>query len=459
MRSNIIIVANRLPFSISEGSDGLVCQPSPGGMASALGPVCDRYNATWIGWAGLDRTLTATERAQLEIPSYAHDVHIQTEAYDDYYHRVANGALWPILHGMTPRDMYTAAHWESNIAVNKQFAKRIADIAKPNDVIWIHDFHLVMLPEMLKKIGVLGRIGFFLHVPVADTQLLTRLPNWPSMLQSLSCVDMLGVQTKRDATKLKQSFTDHSIALPRIANFPIGINSASFASADHSSAVQRHDTSVRAEAKNKTVILSVSRLDYTKGIVHQLQAIDALLKARPDCNILYKLIVAPSREALSEYRDVKKAVDKLVARIHAHHPHVVAYEYRSVGIDEIMAWYKRADIMLITPIIDGMNLVAKEYVATRREPGVLVLSNTAGAAHQLKEALLIDPTDVSSTVKALKSALSMPIDKRAQRHEALRKNVTTEDVFTWSDTFLATLYANHPSRRPRRRGRTIAATD
>jgi trehalose 6-phosphate synthase/phosphatase len=430
MRPNIIIVANRLPFSIQESPDGLIYQPSPGGMAAALAPVREHYDASWVGWAGLERPLLAAERQALALPSYAHVVDIPTAAYHSYYNQVANGSLWPILHGFAPHHMYSVTDWQSNLTVNQQFASRIVQAAQPKDIIWIHDFHLIMLPGLLRQAGLKNRIGFFLHVPVASPRHFYTLPHCQDMLRSLQATDVCGVQTKRDAANLRECFATFGIAPPAIKHFPVGIDYELFNKPPDHPAVEQN---------NKTLILSVSRLDYTKGIIQQLQAIDALLNGEPNRDILYKLIVAPSREALTEYRDLKNAVNSLVEGINGRHPGAVAYSYHNFTMDELKAWYSRADIMLVTPLIDGMNLVAKEYIAARQRPGALILGGQAGAAAQLPQALLVNPTDIQSIHAALQKALSMPSSECHKRYHAMRQNVVQEDVFAWAKAFIEAL--------------------
>lgn len=436
MRSNIILVANRLPFSIQPGPDGLKCVASPGGMAAALGPVRDHYNARWVGWAGLGRTLHATEWRQLHLPDYAQVVDIPARTYKPYYHDVSNGSLWPILHGFAPRRMYRPADWQAYKAINQQFAEEVIAIAQPNDHIWIHDFHLFLLPGLLRQSLPHAKIGFFLHIPVSNPTLLESVPNWPEILHSLASSDLCGLQTTRDAQNLAQSFAAHGIEPPRLKPFPVGIDYQLFDGAHTRSGVRHHALQLGPHTAGKTLILSASRLDYTKGILEQLRAIDGLLATQPGRNIIFKLIVAPSREALTEYRTLKKQIETRVTDMQKRHAGAIQYTYRSMDFEEITAWYNRADIMFVAPLIDGMNLIAKEYVAARQQPGVLVLSRHAGAAEQLQEALQVDPTDTVATIQALKQAVIMSRGEQDTRHQALRHSVRTDDVLQWAEKFL-----------------------
>lgn len=430
----LIIVANRLPFSIQEQAQGLILKPSPGGMAAALGPVRDRYRAQWVGWHGLNRPLTAAEYRKLVVPRYAHPVDIPAAAYHNYYYAVTNGSLWPVLHGFKPQRLYTDAAWESNRLVNQQFAKVITTKAGPGDVIWIHDFHLFLLPAFLRQAGMTNRISFFLHVPFANPELFGQLPHWQDMLASLQHVNFCGVQTTGDKINMQTLYNKLGKA-PPIHNVPIGIDYAAFTQPATKESADYYKTLER-QMVGKTVALSASRLDYTKGILQQLQAVEQLHERayRPD--FVYKLIVAPSRELLQEYSELKDAIESLVTRINRRFPGAVQYSYRNFGLDELTAWYRRADIMMVTPFIDGMNLVAKEYLAVRKKPGVLILSNAAGAAQQLTRALLVDPRSVDQICTALQKAFTMPSSERAKRFAQLRQNVREYDVFRWAQECL-----------------------
>ncbi len=427
MPKRLIIVANRLPFSIRQSKKGLECAASPGGMASALTPIRAEYNAAWIGWAGLERPLTPIETKQLSLPSYAQVVDIPATMYNDYYYAVANGVLWPAFHGFTPRALYSEQAWQTYVAVNQLFANRSLAQAGGNDQIWIHDFHLFLVPGMLRAGGFTGRIGFFLHVTVAKPKLLASLPHWQDILDSLATVDLCGVQTMRDAHNLKQCYQDANTPAPRIAHFPIGIDTKTFTP---------RGPAVKSDRKT---VLSISRLDYTKGVPGQLRAMQRYLQQHPKASIRYKLVVAPSREGLAEYRNLKQEIDQLVNEIKRAHPGVIDYDYRNLNLQEMMAEYQCADVLVTTPIVDGMNLVAKEYVIAHPNPGVLIISTTIGAAEQLTHALQVAPDNVEQLADALHQALTMADTEKHERWQAMKHNVQTEDVHNWTSSFLQAL--------------------
>ena len=402
-------------------------------MASALGPIQKQRQAIWIGWHGLERPLTASEYKALQLPTFARHVDIPANAYQDYYYGVSNGVLWPALHGFQPRTHFTKEQWEQYRAVNELFAEAVAREAKPDDLIWIHDFHLFLLPGLLRRAGLKNRIGFFLHIPVADSGRLHRTTHWRDALASLAHVDLMGLQTSRDADNLRQAYLAAKLRSPRLGIFPVGIDPTPYRQAAGRPKQQL------APANGRQTVLSISRLDYTKGILEQLQAVDELLTKKPKLHFVYQLIVAPSREGLAEYRELKEKIEKLVADINQRHPGAVDYHYVTYELDDILTAYRQADVMLVTPLIDGMNLITKEYVAARDKPGVLILSKTIGAARQLTAALQVDPGSSKQIAKALAKALSMSSLAKKRRWHSLQRSVETEDVYHWANTFLEQL--------------------
>lgn len=441
----LIVVANRLPVSLVEDPNGtLSLKTSPGGMAAALAPVLSNPSTIWVGYAGSAQLPSPQRLTKLGMPNQLHPLAIPDELYARYYLGVANGSLWPICHGMRPRRMHDQEDWQAYTAVNTQFADAIASVAGPNDVIWIHDFHLFLLPKLLRKRGIHNRIGHFLHVPFPSPSTFSHLPHYQEILDSLCTADLCGVQTARDVRHLRsclKTFAANKSMHPHIQAFPVGIDYTKYNTAPNLPAVRKQTQMLRRRLAGRKVIFSLSRLDYTKGILEQLDAIEQLLMSGRE--VVYKLVVAPSREDLGEYRQLKQSIDERVAQINEHFTGSTAtldYEYRNMGFEELASWYCCADVMLVTPLIDGMNLVAKEYIATRpNNDGVLVLSKTAGAAGQLKDALLVNPRDTAAVTRALQQALAMPGSERHQRNLALRKNVEIEDAYHWAQSFQASL--------------------
>jgi len=453
MAGKLIIVSNRLPVNITEGPDGLGFKTSAGGMAAALNPLLNDKNAVWVGWNGMARALSSDELTQLTLPKQLCPLNLSVELYQAYYYHFSNGTLWPICHGFEPRQRYDATDWQAVGAVTQQFADAVMAIAEPDDLIWVHDFHLVMLPHYLRERGCKNRIGYFLHIPFANAELFRSLPNHKEMLASLATADLCGFQTDDDVAEFLKCFhtTFGEQAKPPAAqSFPVGIDYELYANASQLKPVADHIAAYRAKYAKRRLIMSASRLDYTKGILEQLDAVDALLASRQMATpLVYKLIVAPSRENLAEYHDLKLAIADKVASINKrYHPSEppIDYEYRDVPFDELTAYYFIADVMAVTPLRDGQNLVAKEFVAVNPdERGMLVLSRTAGASKQLTSALLVDPTNIKQITSALGEALDMPTSDKAGRHTAMRKVVQETDAFWWGRTFAAALSASRPS--------------
>lgn len=446
MAKRVIIVSNRLPISITEEAGTLTLQRSNGGLATALSGAMDEYESVWLGWTGSKEPLRRGQLHKLGLDTRLMPLNLPQRAISRYYDRMANGILWPRLHGMEPTIAYEEADWKSYLTINRKFAGTLKKITRPGDVIWVHDYHLLMLPALLRKAGVSNPVGFFLHTPFATPDCLTGVEKARAILNSLTQVDVLGFQTPRDVDNFKAALQNAGLSLAQgrtVRAFPIGVDANAYAASWNNRMVHRIMNGAKERIAGRKVLLSVSRLDYTKGILEQLRAVEGLLKHNSPTEFLYKLIVAPSREGVAGYRELKAQIAAMVHRINKKFSQSgrepIEYTYQNCGFEEVNAWYQHADAMVITPYIDGMNLVAKEYVAAKRGEGMLVLSETMGAAQQLKRALLVDPYDVSEITAALKQALHMPAQERSERWNALRNNVTTENVFWWFREFLGTL--------------------
>lgn len=450
MSSRIIIVSNRLPVTVASESGTLVAKRSVGGLATALAPVLKQYDTLWVGWTGMRRSLRPAELSQLRLSKRLVPVDLSASLVRRYYDRAANGTIWPSLLHFAPLHPCNEQDWQALMEVTRRFAQTIKAVCRPDDIIWIHDYHFMLLPQFLREAGVYNRIGFFLHTPFPESAFLKQLPYHRQMLTSLADVDVLGLQTERDVARFASTFADVnplSRILAKVQAFPIGVDYDSHQTAIKSVEVRKKTALALKSTKGKRVIFSVSRLDYVKGIVTQLEGFEKLLENLPSNQreqMLYKLVVAPSRENISEYRTLKRDIELAVARINkrfgteAWQP--IDYTYNTYGFHDIIAWFQVAEICLTAPWADGMNLVAKEYIAARQnDKGMLVLSNSIGAAFQLKHAVLVDPIDVLSIAEGLKTALDMPAAEREMRWQAMRAAVKDQDVFWWTDSFLREL--------------------
>ncbi|HYH75649.1 MAG TPA: trehalose-6-phosphate synthase [Candidatus Saccharimonadales bacterium] len=454
MKQRIILVSNRLPISISEIKGKLSVQRSNGGLATALSALMDNYDAVWMGWAGTEKPVHPWNLAKLRVDKRLLPVNIAGDLLHRFYENMSNGILWPQLHGFEAKIDYDSADWQAYEKVNLQFAKRLLRICKPTDTIWVQDYQLMLVPGMLRAMGVTNRIGFFLHTPFARPDCLAGIPQTPALLESLAQADVIGFQTTRDNESFTTALASEGIRLregAQVQAFPIGVDFDAYRSALQQPAVQTELSKAAAVATDRKVVLSISRLDYTKGILEQLQAIEQLLKEkRADPKLLYKLIVAPSREDVAGYRELKWEIEQSVARINSWYGSAsykpIDFTYRNCGFEEVSAWYGLADVLLVTPRIDGMNLVVKEFIATKQDDqAALVMSNTIGAAGQLTQALLVDPQDVSAIADSVEQALSMGTAERTQRWTALRTNVEQQDVFWWFNSFIAALQSQPQS--------------
>jgi trehalose 6-phosphate synthase/phosphatase len=448
-KRRVIIASNRLPVNITEEKGKLVLNRSLGGLATALGSIVEMYPMLWIGWPGFKKKLTQKQLLDLKFPETLIPVTISAQLLKRYYDRLANGTLWPLMHGIKPTRLSQKADWDATFEVTKRFSDAIRAHLEPGDVIWAHDYHLVLLPKMLRDEGVDNRLGFFLHTPFPPAKTLLKWKHYNRMLESLSKVDVLGFQTARDVENFQESLRTAGLKMRKgalVQAFPIGIDYRAYRSAVKVPTVSMYLRKLKKTLTGKKVILSVSRLDYTKGIVEQLWAMEKVLEAYGPGKAVYKLVVAPSRETVDEYKKLKNDIDETVEIINKRFKkrydiEPIEFAYRSHGFEELNAWYRTADILLVTPKIDGMNLVVKEYIAARDdERGAIVLSETIGAAFQLKDAILVDPTDIDAISDGLMYALKMPALERIKRWRKLRQNVRRENVFWWTKQFIDALY-------------------
>jgi trehalose 6-phosphate synthase/phosphatase len=445
--NKLIIVSNRLPVSISGQKDNLKIKPSDGGLASAVGRVSKKLQARWIGYLGdqTDADVVNSIRKHNFFP-----VNIPQATYRRYYNHFSNGVLWPVLHGLRPFSSISA-YWSDYVAANNAFADEVMKLADKDDAIWIHDYHLFLLPEILRARGLTNKIGFFLHTPFPERSFFSNTVPGRQILRSLMMTDSLGVQTNRHLERLRGAvfaagamvsqsspviaYRNHIV---KAGAFPIGIDYRYFSrkSDRHLQFMEKLHT--KPDGK---ILLSVSRLDYTKGIPELLKAVSELT-TNPGMRgrFVLRLCVIPSRETQKEYKGLRREIEQRVTAINESigdtYWKPVEYRYGTLAPDELLATYRQADVFVAASLADGMNLVAKEYLAANAK-GVLVLGREAGAAEQLNEALLVDSSDPTDIARALTTALTESVPTKITRH--LRKIVRTENVFTWAESFLSTL--------------------
>jgi trehalose 6-phosphate synthase len=457
-RRDLVLLSNRLPVHRVEEEGSGHWAISPGGLVSALTPVLAERDCTWIGWVGDAGEAPAPFELGriLNVP-----VPLSGDDIAGYYEGFANRTLWPLYHDAVRPPQYHRHWWRPYVDVNRRFAEVAAAHAGRGATVWVHDYHLQLVPAMLRALRPDLRIGFFLHIPFPPAELFAQLPWRRQLLEGLFGADVAGFQTRggaRNFVALARRYAGAKVSSGRVraggrstlvGAFPVSIDVGAWEALARQPEVRARARRLRAQLGSpKHLLLGVDRLDYTKGIDIRLRAFGELLardpKKRRDCKLVQ--LAVPSRERVEEYAELRTTVEQLVGRINGDFEVLgsppVHYLHRSLPADELAAGYLAADVLVVTPLRDGMNLVAKEYVACRVEDdGVLVLSELAGAAHELKAALLVNPHDIDGLVGALDRALDMTAAEARRRMRALRRALHAHDVHRWGREFLEALAA------------------
>lgn len=430
---------------------------SPGGLVRALEPVLQRAEGAWVGWPGIP---------DHDPEPFVHDgidlrpVPLSETEVDDFYFGFCNGTLWPLYHDAIVPPEYHRHTWRPYVAVNRRYAEVTADVVEAGDIAWVQDYQLQLVPAMLRELVPDTTIGFYLHIPFPPIEIFARLPWRREILEGLLGADVLAFQTRQSADNFSRAarrlagaesngrrslqWNGRSVDLQPA---PIAIDTAEFARIASSPEIQARAAEIRTELGDpEHVILGMDRLDYTKGIDLRLKAFGALLeKVQPnEGRYAFVQIAVPSREQVPAYQNLRSEIEQIVGRINGDFGEPgrapVSYLYRTLPFEEVIAYYVASDVMLVTPLRDGMNLVAKEYAASRvNDDGVLVLSEFAGAAEQLRMALIVNPYDVDGVVASLEEATSMPPSEQRRRMRRLRREVQGSDVFDWARACLKTL--------------------
>ncbi|MFQ5707361.1 MAG: trehalose-6-phosphate synthase [bacterium] len=479
LNSRLLIVSNRLPVVLdqSETGDWLV-QPGSGGLVTAMAPVLKHRGGIWIGWAGTvaegGNTLENVLAAKTQKFGYTlKPVHLTSDEKEKYYEGFANEIIWPLFHDFTSHCNFRPEYWLAYQRVNQKFAGAITQNMRHNDFIWVHDYHLMTVARELHAMGVTSKIAFFLHIPFPPLDILVRLPWRFEILHALLEYDLIGFQTFRDRrnfvhcvrTLLKGLRIEgrgqvNSMRLDnreiRVGVFPNSIDFREFAKSAATQEVSDRAWYIHEDIPKQKIILGVDRLDYTKGIPERLEAYRSALKKFPELqeNTTLIQVVVPSRRSIPKYASLKTEIERLVGEINGQFTRSgwvpIHYIFRSLERPELLAYYRTAEIALITPLKDGMNLVAKEYCACCLEnTGVLIMSEFAGAAAQLqKYALLVNPHDIEGIAEAIYRAFKMDSDETKWRMRRLRQIIRKYDIFWWVDSFLTTAFAKDLSAFP-----------
>ncbi len=443
-----------------------------GGLASALLPAVRKSGVVWFGSSGNTRRTVPGATPFVQVQSYGRGtiatVDLPDEHYSGFYEGYANSALWPLLHSRPDLARLSESDYRSYLAVNAYMARTLAAFGGSDATFWIHDYHFLPLARDLRELGITHEIGFFLHTPWPDRATITHLPHYRELAQAMLAYDLIGFQTDADrdrfADLLRYDLHQPNSGLVfrtrrgtcRLATFPIGIDVREFATSAEKSLDNPEVRRLRASLDGAKLIVGVDRVDYSKGLVQRFQAFDRLLTDRPNLRrqIAMLQIAVPSRTTIDTYRELQGEVARQVGEINGAHGEVdwMPLRYVNRGYDQatLAGFYRAAAVGLVTPLRDGMNLVAKEYVAAQNpeDPGVLVLSKFAGAAHELDAALLVDPQDVGGVAQQIAAALAMPRGERRARWRQMADRLSRHSIHRWFASFLEELKSPRPTVVP-----------
>ncbi len=466
-----LIISNRLPVQISVSEDDIDVVPSVGGLATGMMSVSKSFNSRWIGWSGVDRESLTEDQAKKVNKALKNekcvDVNLTEEEVELYYEGFSNKTIWPLFHYFNQFVEYEEEQWNAYKVVNQKFADVIAENMEGVDRIWVHDYHLLLLPQMIKERFPDVTIGFFLHIPFPSYELFRILPWRNEIINGMLGADLLGFHTfdyerhfmSSVRRLLGYDININEISLPKrivkVDNFPMGIDYDKFhnAAQDSQKRSVRDKSEVRKQLEryyllypDTKFILSIDRLDYSKGLINRLEAFEYFLQEYPEYRdtVTLVLLAVPSRVGVEQYQQMKSEVDEVVGRINGEYSSInrtpIWYFYRSLPFENLVDLYNYCEIALITPIRDGMNLVAKEFIASKTDgTGVLILSEMAGASKEMSEALIINPNDKAQIAAAIKTALEMPKEEQEERNSILQKRLKRYNVEKWATDFLNSL--------------------
>ncbi len=455
----ILIVSNRLPIQIHKKNSTLQIQPTTGGLATGVNSIHKLGNSLWIGWPGIYLNQKQVEERKQIVDLLSnekyHPVFLTPHEIKYYYEGFSNNTIWPLFHYFNLYATYDLKNWETYQKVNQKFCDEIIKVAKPNDTIWIHDYQLMLLPQMIREHLPDAKIGYFHHIPFPSHEIFRLLPWREEILEGLLGANLIGFHT--------YDYVFHFLSCIRrilgnenylgeiqigskqtkVDIFPMGIDYKRFSDAGNNTLVQKEMAHTLRKIGKRKIILSFDRLDYTKGIPLRLEAFATLLENKPEYRgkVSFILVAVPSRINVSQYQTLKKQIDELVGRINGKYGTTdwtpVSYFSRFLPFETLIALYGIADVGLVTPLRDGMNLMAKEFIATKINGlGALILSEMTGAAQELGEAIIVNPNDQEDIIEALETALAMPIEEQIKRNRIMQKRLSRYNVERWADDFL-----------------------
>ncbi len=467
----LIIVSNRLPLSISKKDGDIDITPSVGGLATGMKSFYKSYESLWVGWSGMNEEDLSGDDKQLISNKLETEkclpVHLTAQEAENYYYGFSNKTIWPLFHYFTQNTRYVDDYWASYKKVNEKFAEEILKIVKPGDRIWVHDYHLLLLPHLIRQKAPDVLIGFFLHIPFPSYEVFRVLPWRNEILEGILGADLIGFHTydyeRHFMSCVRRLLGYESVfnlirlenRTVKVDNFPMGIDYQKF----KKSAIDQQSRGMRNRSKfqqeidryflsmpERKLILSIDRMDYSKGIARRLEAYSLFLEQNPEYlkKITLLLLAVPSREGIEQYQQMREEIDKLVGQINGKYGDInwtpIWYFYRSLPFDSLISLYSSCDIALVTPVRDGMNLVAKEYIACRTDKtGVLILSEMAGASKEMSEALIVNPHNRQEVANAICESIEMSENEQIKRNDVLQKRLESYDVIKWAQDFMSSL--------------------
>jgi trehalose 6-phosphate synthase/phosphatase len=460
-KQRVLIVSNTLPIRITKRKGVLNYSPSPGGLATGLSPIYQSHDNLWIGWPGI----TPSEGSEREgiikelRTNNLYPVFLSQSDVEKYYEGFCNKTIWPLFHYFTQYAVYDPGNWATYERVNNRFCEAVLKTAKPGDTIWVHDYHLFLLPRLIRERLPDVSIGFFLHIPFPSFEIFRLLPWREAVLEGLLGSNLIGFHTYDyvrhflsavqrllgfEHTWGKLTLEDRII---KIDSFPLGIDYEKYSKASTEAPTKKEITRNLKKIGNRKIVLSIDRMDYTKGIPQRLESFHRFLEQHPEFRekVTLILVAVPSRSRVETYRQLKHQIDELVGRINGEHGTIgwmpVWYLYRSFPFTGLSALYSISDVALVTPFRDGMNLIAKEFIANRQDgTGVLILSEVAGAANELGEAIIINPNNTEEIAEAIHQALTMPEEEQIRRNRAMQEKLRRYDVTRWAEDFMEKLH-------------------
>jgi len=456
-----IIISNRLPVKIKENDKGeFEYNPSEGGLATGLGSIYKEGDNIWVGWPGLPVTKN-TQKSEIEQKLKSQNmkpVFLSAQEIEDFYEGFSNETLWPNFHYFNQYSVYDDDLWEAYKKVNKKFAKEVESVIKEGDTVWIHDYQLLLLPQLIREINPNSTIGFFLHIPFPSYESFRLIPWRRELLNGMLGSDFLGFHTYDDMRHFLSSVSrlaglgnangrinvDNRLVM--VDALPMGIDYDKYANSAASPDTLAREVRYRTSIGDTKLMLSIDRLDYSKGIPQRLKAFEEFLENHPNFleKVSFLMIVVPSRDTVPKYKQLKEEIDLLVGRINGKFGRLnwtpIHYFYRSFPLAALSAFYRMANVALVTPLRDGMNLVCKEFIASKLDKkGVLILSEMAGASKELSDAILINPNNIGQMVDAFERALTMPEEEQIQHIEIMQKSLKRYNIHHWVNLFMERL--------------------